>query len=99
MQLRRVAFSIFLLGVGLYIWFPTPDEIVIYPVLGFVLSFLLHVPLIYGVLLSMFIYRGIGSGFLAGALMVGGKQAYRKMKERFAGFRNRNKAVSPSEKY
>ena len=82
MQLRRVAFSLFLLGVGIYIWLPTPDEIIIYPVLGFFLSYILHMPLVYGVLLSMIIYRGIGSACLLTALLVGGRPAYQQLKER-----------------
>jgi len=82
MQLRRVAFSAILLGIGLYIWLPTPDEIIIYPVLGFLLSYFLHTALVYGVLLSMIIYRGTGSICLLCALLVGGKPIYYKLKER-----------------
>jgi hypothetical protein len=82
MQLRRVAFSAILLGIGMYIWLPTPDEIIIYPVLGFSLSYFFHMSLVYGVLLSMIIYRGTGSACLLTALLIGGKPIYYKLKER-----------------
>ena len=60
MMLRKVASSAFLLSASLYILLPTPDELVIYPVLGMSLSYALQMPFVYGVLLSMIIYRGIG---------------------------------------
>jgi hypothetical protein len=34
MQLRKIAVSAFLLGLGVYIWLPTADEIVIHPTFG-----------------------------------------------------------------
>ena len=83
MQLRRVAFPTFLLGTSLYILLPTPDELVIYPVLGLFLSYVFQMPLVYGVLLSMIIYRGLGVGCLFGALLIGGKSIYYKLKERY----------------
>jgi len=82
MQLRRVAFSAILLGIGIYIWLPTPDEIIIYPVLGVLLSYFFHTGLVYGVLLSMIIYRGLGTVCLLTALLIGGKPIYYKLKER-----------------
>ena len=94
MQLKRVAFSLFLLGVGTYIWLPTPDEIVIYPVFGFFLSYILHMSLIYGVLLAAIIYRGTGSACLLSALLVGGKTAYRQLRERFKRNRKPTNVVS-----
>jgi hypothetical protein len=83
MRLRKVAFSAFLLAVGLYILLPTADEIVIHPVFGLFLSIVLHLPLVYGVLLSIVIYRSIGLACLLVALLVGGKPIYSKLKERF----------------
>jgi hypothetical protein len=38
MRLRKVAVSVFLLGLGVYIWLPTADEIVIHPTFGLFLS-------------------------------------------------------------
>ena len=82
MQLRRVAFSISLLALSLYILLPTADEIIIHPVLGMFLANALKLPLIYGVFLSIIIYRGIGFAFLLSALLIGGKPIYCKLKER-----------------
>lgn len=83
MRLRKVAFSALLLAVSLYILLPTADEIVIHPVFGLFLSIVLNVPLVYGVLLSIIIYRSIGLACLLIALLVGGKPIYSKLKERF----------------
>jgi hypothetical protein len=80
---RKVAFSTFLLGASLYILLPTPDEIFIYPVFGFFLSYVFHIPFLYGVLLIMIIYRGVGVVGLLGALLIGGKTIYNSLKERF----------------
>ena len=83
MRLRKVAFSALLLAVSLYILLPTADEIVIHPVFGFFLSYILHLPLAYGVLISVIIYRGIGSACLFGALAIGGKPVYYKLRQKF----------------
>jgi hypothetical protein len=84
MRLRRVAFSLFLLSLSLYILFPTADEIVIHPLFGVFLSQVLNMPLVYGMLLSVVIYRGVGLACLLGALLIGGKPIYYKLKERMA---------------
>ena len=83
MRLRRVALSSFLLATSMYILLPTPDEIFIYPVFGFFLSYALNIPFVYGVLLSIIIYRGVGAVGLLGALLIGGKPIYNSLKERF----------------
>ncbi len=90
MQIRRVAFPVFLLGLGLYIWLPTADEVFIHPVFGLFLSYLLHIPFLYGVLLSIVIYRAIGSASLLSALLVGGKPVYRKLRERVANIKTKS---------
>ena len=82
MQLRKVAVSAFLLGLGVYIWLPTADEIIIHPTLGLFLSIVLHINYAYGVLLSIIIYRIVGSACLLGALLLGGKPVYNKLKEK-----------------
>lgn len=89
MQLRKVAFPSFLLGTSLYILLPTPDELVIYPVLGLFLSYIFQMPFVYGVLLSMIIYRGVGVGCLFSALLIGGKPVYRSLREKFKQKRSR----------
>ena len=83
MRLRRVALSSFLLASSLYILLPTPDELFIYPVFGFFLAYVLHIPFVYGVLLSIIIYRSIGAAGLLGALIIGGKTIYYTLKEKW----------------
>lgn len=82
MTLRKVASSALLLSTSLYILLPTPDELVIYPVLGLFLSITFHTPIVYGVLLSMIIYRAVGGACLFGAFVIGGKTIYHKFKEK-----------------
>jgi hypothetical protein len=82
MQLRKVAVSAFLLGLGVYIWLPTADEIVIHPTFGLFLSIVLQINYAYGVLLSIIIYRIIGSACILGSILIGGKPVYNKLKEK-----------------
>jgi hypothetical protein len=82
MQLRRIAVSAFLLGLGIYIWLPTADKIVIHPAFGLFLSYALNINIAYGVLLSILIYRGIGSGCLLGAIFLGGRPVIIQLKEK-----------------
>jgi hypothetical protein len=82
MQLRKFAVSAFLLGLGVYIWLPTADEIVIHPTFGLFFSIVLHINYAYGVLLSIIIYRIIGSVCILGSLLLGGKPVYDKLKEK-----------------
>jgi hypothetical protein len=83
MQLRKVAFSTFLLGLSLYILLPTADEVFIHPVVGVFLSYAFNLPFAIGVLLSIIIYRVIGSVCLLSALLLGGKPIYYNLEERF----------------
>ena len=71
-----------MLGLGVYIWLPTADEIVIHPTLGLFFSIVLHINYAYGVLVSIIIYRTIGSACLFGALLLDGKPVYDKLKEK-----------------
>jgi hypothetical protein len=84
MNFRRAATSTVLLGIGVYIWLPTVDEIFIHPTLGFLFSIVFNVNIVYGMLLSLVLYRGIGSLCLLGAVYLGGKPVYRKLKERLS---------------
>jgi hypothetical protein len=81
-RFRRVAVSAFLLGLGIYIWLPTADEIFIHPTLGFFFSYLFSINIAYGVLLSVLLYRGVGSACIVGALILGGKPVYRQLREK-----------------
>ena len=83
MAIRKVASLTFLFSTAVYILLPTPDELVIYPVLGLFFSYAFHMSFIYGVLLSMVIYRGVGVARLLGTLLIGGKPIYIKLKKKF----------------
>jgi len=91
MKLRKVAFLAFMLGTSLYILLPTADEIVIHPAFGFFLSYVLHIPLVYGVLLSIIIFRTVGLSCLLTALIKGGRPIYVKLKESLAKKKFRKK--------
>jgi hypothetical protein len=80
MTLRKVAFSAVLFSASIYILLPTPDEFVIYPVLSLFFAYVFHLPIFYGVLLSMTLYRGLGALCMLGALVIGGKPIYHKLK-------------------
>ena len=82
MRLGKVAVSVFLLGLGVYIWLPTADEIVIHPTFGLFLCYVMHINYAYGLLLSIIIYRGVGSVCLLSALLLGGKPVYHKLREK-----------------
>jgi hypothetical protein len=70
-----------MLTITLYILLPTADEIIIHPAFGLVLSYILQIPLFYGVLFSIIIYRTIGLACLLVALVVGFKPVYNGIKE------------------
>jgi hypothetical protein len=67
---------------SVYILLPTPDELVIYPVLNLFFAYAFHLPIVYGVLLLMILYRGLGSLCMLGALVIGDRQIYHKLKEK-----------------
>ena len=73
-----------MLGTSLYILLPTADEIFIHSAFGLFLSYILQIPFVYGVLLSIIIYRSIGVGCLFAALVTGGRPVYLKLKESLA---------------
>lgn len=82
-MLRKVAVSTFLLAFALYIFLPTPDELVIYPVVSLFLTYAFHMPIVYAVLIVTLLYYGSGVVALAGALMIGGKPIYAVFKKKF----------------
>ncbi len=73
-----------MLATSLYILLPTADEIFIHPTLGLFLSCAFNLPYVYGVLLSIVIYRAAGLGCLLTALFIGGKPTYHTLKEKLA---------------
>jgi hypothetical protein len=84
MRFKKIAFVALMLAVSVYILMPTADEIVIHPTFGLFLSYTLSIPYLYGVFLSIIIYRAIGVGCLVVALLVGGKPTYYALKEKIA---------------
>lgn len=80
---ENVLLALILLSVSLYILLPTLDEVLIHPVFGLFLSQMLDVPIIQAVGLSIVIYRLIGVICLIGALLIGGKPIWQKLKARF----------------
>jgi hypothetical protein len=91
MYLRKTAYSTFLLAFALYIFLPTPDELVIYPVVGLFLTCTFHVSIVCAVLLITLFYYGAGVASLLGALIIGGKPIYISLKERCKRRLNRPK--------
>jgi len=83
MHLRKTACSAFLLAFALYIFLPTPDELVIYPVVGLFLTYTFHVSIVSAILLITLFYYGAGVLSLLGALIIGGKPIYINLKERY----------------
>jgi len=82
MYLRKTVYSTFLLAFALYIFLPTPDELVVYPVVGLFLTYSFHISPICAVLLTTLFYYGDGVVSLFGALIIGGKPIYASLEKR-----------------
>ena len=82
MGLKKTAFSTILLAFALYIFLPTPDQIFIFPAVSILLTFSLHIPLVYALMITSLLYYGAGVASLAGALLIGGKPIYCQLKQR-----------------
>ena len=72
-MIRRVPLSFALLAVGLYIVVPTPDEILIHPFMGYMLSKAFNTSIKTGIIWSCTAYISIGILFLASSLLLGGR--------------------------
>ncbi|MEX0920376.1 MAG: hypothetical protein WDZ69_02225 [Candidatus Pacearchaeota archaeon] len=79
---KTAAISILLLSLAIYILFPTPDELFIYPSLGLIISNLFSTSVLQGQLISATIYRGIGIIVLIMAIFVGGRPIYKKFRSK-----------------
>ena len=88
-MLRKVALSTVLLGFSLYIFLPTPDEVVIYPAVGLFLTYTFHISFVYAALLITLFYYGSGCVALLAALLIGGKPIYNSLKEKYTKRRTR----------
>jgi len=95
MHLRKTACSAFLLAFALYIFLPTPDELVIYPVVGLFLTCTFHVSIVFAVLLITLFYYGTGAVSLLGALIIGGKPIYLNLKAKCERRLNQPKLIPP----
>ena len=82
-MLRKVALSTFLLGFSLYIFLPTPDELLIYPAVGLFLTYTFHLSFLLAVALITLVYYGAGVASLAAALLIGGKPIYCMLKQKY----------------
>jgi hypothetical protein len=90
MRFGKVAFSAFMLGLGVYILLPTPEELVVHPVAALSFAYLFNLPFLDGVLLSIVLYRLAGVLCLFSAIAVGGKPVYYMFKDKMqAKFRRK----------
>ncbi len=87
MHFKKIAFSAAMLAISIYILLPTAEEILIDPTFGFFLSYVFNLPYVYGVFLSILIYRMIGLVCLATAVLVGGKPTFFLLKEKMVKIR------------
>ena len=96
MTLRKVELSAILFSASLYILLLTPDELMIYPGLSLFFTYVFHMPIVYGLLLAMIIYRGLDGLFMLGALAIGGKPVYYKLKEKIGKRNHRYCSLKPA---
>jgi hypothetical protein len=87
-DLKKVAFSLILLSVGLYILIPTLDEFMIHPVFGVFLFRFFDLPYIYGIAVSIIMYRVAGVICLIAAIIIGGRSILEKLKTKFRNFKH-----------
>lgn len=93
MRFRKTALAAFMFGSSLYLLLPTADEILIHPAIGLFLAYTLDVSYVFGVFVSVVLYRASGLCCLFAALFLGGKPAYRllvrklnwRLRRRFLG--------------
>lgn len=82
-MLRKAALATFLLAYAIYIFLPTPDQLLIFPGGGVALSFVFHISIVYALLLVSLFYYGSGAVALSCALLIGGKPIYRHLLRRY----------------
>jgi uncharacterized membrane protein len=81
-MLRKVALTTFLLAFSLYIFLPTPDELIIYPTVGLFLTYTFHFSFLFAIFLITCVYYGSGVMALLAALLIGGKPVYYMFKSK-----------------
>ena len=82
MMSKRLSLAAGLLGAAVYILVPTPDEAVIHPAVSGALYIYFQVDPLTGLLVSVAVYRLAGLACLAGALLLGGRDALRMLREK-----------------
>ena len=85
---RRLPLAFALMASGVYIIVPTPDELVLHPLTGCLLSRYLNVSIQTGVIMSVGAYFVIGFAFIVSSIAIGGTvvldELSRRMVERGA---------------
>lgn len=82
MMSKRLSLAAGLLGAAVYILVPTPDEAVIHPAVSGALYIYFQVDPLTGILVSVAVYRLADLACLAGALLLGEKDALWMMREK-----------------
>ena len=81
---RRLPLAFALMASGVYIIAPTPDELVVHPLMGCLLSRYLNVSVQTGVMLSIGAYLVIGFAFLVSSVVIGGTVILDELNRRMA---------------
>jgi hypothetical protein len=81
---RRLPLAFALMASGVYIIVPTPDELVVHPLTGCLLSRYLHVSIQTGVMLSVGAYLSIGFAFIVSSIVIGGTVILDELNRRMA---------------
>ena len=88
-MLRKAALATFLLAYSLYIFLPTPDQLLIFHGGSLALSFVFHISIVNALVIISALYYGSGSVALTCALLVGGKPVYHNLGRRYRKWRAR----------
>ncbi len=81
---RRLPLAFALMASGVYIIVPTPDELVLHPLTGCLLSRYLNVSIQTGVIMSIGAYLVIGFAFLVSSIVIGGTVVLDELNRRMA---------------
>ena len=79
---ERLAFSLALLGVALFVIIPTPDEMLIHPTIGYLLSSTFNMSIQSGIIWSIILYDGLGFLILLASIALGGEHVLKELNTR-----------------
>jgi NhaP-type Na+/H+ or K+/H+ antiporter len=71
-----------LLFVGIYFTLPSPDEIIIHPLVSIILIDNFKMNLEQALVVSIFLYRSLGGALIGLSLLIGGRRALRALKRK-----------------